>query len=79
MRPVISPHRRVRLLLERLEDRTAPALFGVPWADARHLTISFVPDGTAGGGQLTNLFQALNQQFPSGSWRQEILRALLAG
>src|SRR5262245_15482716 len=65
-----------RLALEWLEDRLVPVNWGNPWPAADQLTVSFVPDGTAGGGQLTNLFQSLNQQFPSGSWRLEILRAL---
>src|SRR5438093_7272556 len=33
MRPATSPHRRVRLLLQRLEDRTAPAVIPLSLAD----------------------------------------------
>ena len=33
---------------QQLEDRTLPAtIFGIPWADPGHLTLSFAPDGTA--------------------------------
>jgi hypothetical protein len=68
------------LVLEHLEDRTAPATFGNPWLDARHLTLSFVPDGTKIGGQSSQLFQVLNADTgvsPS-VWEMEILRAVQA-
>jgi hypothetical protein len=45
MRPVISPHRRARLQLERLEDRTAPAVAAISAADPNMLSQS-------GGGAL---------------------------
>jgi hypothetical protein len=63
--------------LEPLEDRLAPATWGNPWPDARHLTVSFPPDGTSGGSYTTNLFQRLNAQVSSNSavWQREILRA----
>lgn len=68
------------LVLERLEDRTAPATFGNPWLDARHLTLSFVPDGTKIGGQPSRLFQTLNADtgVASSVWEMEILRAVQA-
>ena len=34
------------LRLEALEDRAVPAVFGEPWLDGRHLTLSFAPAGT---------------------------------
>jgi len=37
MRPANSPHRRVRLLLERLEDHTAPAVSAISAADPNML------------------------------------------
>ena len=37
MRPVISPRRRVRLLLEQLEDRTAPSAAAISAADPNML------------------------------------------
>jgi hypothetical protein len=37
------------LCLELLEDRVVPAVFGFPWPDPAHLTISFVPAGTLVG------------------------------
>src|SRR5262245_18120797 len=67
---------RCRLHLERLEDRTVPTLFGVPWADPTRLTLSFVPDGTklTGGGTST-LFATMNAIAPTSVWEGEIVRA----
>src|SRR5947207_246124 len=66
------------LRLERLEARDVPALFGYPWADARHLTLSFVPDGTGVDGVGSSLFARLQ---PNGApapfnWQNEVLRAV---
>src|SRR3954468_6857134 len=66
--------RKSFLRLTRLEDRTVPATFGSPWGDARHLTLSFVPDGTLVDGVASNLFQALPGQ--ASAWQAEILRAV---
>ena len=63
-----------RLAVQRLEDRTVPAVFGNPWADPQHLTVSFVPDGTMVNGAASNLFQSMPGQ--SATWQREILRAL---
>jgi hypothetical protein len=69
--------KRSRLLtLEVLEDRTAPALYGVPWSDPRHLTLSFVPDGTPIVGHTSNLFQTLDAQMATADWQAEVLRAV---
>jgi hypothetical protein len=67
--------KRRPLALERLEDRLTPATFGVPWPDAQHLTLSFVPDGTTGGLSASTLFQDLNALAPTATWQREILRA----
>jgi hypothetical protein len=67
------------LLLEALEDRLTPTTFGFPWLDGRHLTVSFVPDGTpVGPGTTSNLFGALNNAVSpqSAVWQREILRGL---
>src|SRR5262245_57029231 len=76
-----------RPVLEFLEDRCTPSLFGSPWPD-RHLTVSFVPDGTqiippgvdpAGlvtGGVRSNLSAALGATISPSVWQQEMLRAL---
>lgn len=61
-----------RPALEHLEDRTAPATFGIPWPDGAHLTLSFAPDGTSVAGTPSNLFAALGE---SDAWRLEVLRA----
>jgi hypothetical protein len=64
--------------LERLEDRTAPAIYGQPWATPTHLTLSFAPDGTQIGGQVSDLFKTLNASKPTVSWQQTILEAVQA-
>jgi hypothetical protein len=64
-----------KLFLECLEDRTAPATFGIPWPDAGHLTLSFVPDGTQVGNQQSSLFSLLGGVAPNQVWQTEILRA----
>lgn len=47
------------LKLEVLEDRFNPAIFGEPWLDGRHLTMSFAADGTAISGVGSNLTSTL--------------------
>src|SRR5262245_66666302 len=62
------------LRLESLEDRAVPAVFGEPWLDGRHLTLSFAADGTSVSGVGSNLTSALS---PLG-WdaaKLELLRA----
>src|SRR5438874_7189911 len=73
-----SPPRRsgYKLALQSLEDRSLPAVFGIPWADPEHLTISFAPDGTMVNGAASNLFQSMPGQVAT--WEREILRALQA-
>src|SRR5947209_7145490 len=61
--------------LEHLEDRSLMATFGVPWHDADHLTISFVPDGTPIAAHKSDLFATLNAQAPTPAWQRDILRA----
>ncbi len=70
----MAPKRK--LTLEPLEDRTTPALFGSPWPDPQHLTLSFVPDGTPIAGSGSNLFQSLNAVKPAAQWQNEMLRAI---
>jgi len=64
-----------RLVLEQLEDRLAPAIYGTPWPDPEQLTLSFAPDSTLGGISASNLFQTLNAVAPTSTWEREILRA----
>src|SRR5438874_1748662 len=64
-----------RLVLEQLEDRLAPAIYGTPWPNPEQLTLSFAPDGTVGGVSASNLFQALNAVASASTWESEILRA----
>jgi hypothetical protein len=68
--------KRSRLLLEVLEERATPALYGIPWSDPRHLTLSFAPDGTLINGHASTLFQTLNAVLPTAVWQGEILKAV---
>jgi hypothetical protein len=65
-----------RLTLEALEDRTAPAVFGVPWSNASYLTLSFAPDGTQISGKASSLFATLNTQEPTAIWQATVVRAV---
>src|SRR5262245_31083431 len=62
------------LRLESLEDRAVPAVFGEPWLDGRHVTLSFAGDGTPVSGVGSNLTATLT---PLGldAAKLEILRA----
>jgi hypothetical protein len=72
--------RRRPVCLEELEHRLVPALFGIPWADARHLTLSFVPDGTSVDGVGSTLFGTMqaNTGLAPTAWQAEILKAVEA-
>jgi hypothetical protein len=61
--------------LTRLEDRCTPALFGVPWADPMHLSLSFALDGTAAAGEPSQLIAALDAAMPQPAWQDAIARA----
>jgi hypothetical protein len=62
--------------LEILEDRTCPAVFGVPWSYPAYLTLSFAPDGTQIGGQTSTLFSTLGAQQPAAAWQADVVRAV---
>jgi hypothetical protein len=64
-----------RLCVEVLEDRLTPATWGIAWPNPEHLTLSFVPDGTAVNNAPSTLFQTLNAAAPTAAWEAEILRA----
>jgi hypothetical protein len=64
------------LVVEQLEDRLTPSTFAMPWINPNQITLSFVPDGTtASSGVASNLFTAMNTQFPGQNWQLEVLRA----
>ena len=65
-----------RLILEVLEDRCTPAVYGVPWSNPGHLTLSLAPDGTQIAGQTSSLFATLNAQQPTAAWEADILGAV---
>jgi hypothetical protein len=66
-----------RPIVERLEDRITPSsgIWGVPWPNPGHLTLSFVPDKTQAGLGTSNLFQTLNAVAPQATWELAIVRA----
>ena len=74
-----------KLLVESLEARDMPStVFGNPWPNAKHLTISFAPDGTliSGSGQVlfnqaqaSGLFGEMSAAGSATHWQHEILRA----
>ena len=76
--------------LEKLEDRCTPAVFGSPWEDPSHVTVSFAPDGAKLlpaffdnftmplNGRSSKLFAGMNAQMSQAVWQGEILRALQA-
>jgi hypothetical protein len=77
-------HRTAKLHLEVLEDRCIPSVFGNPWPNPGHLTISFAPDGTVispysqhalGEGYSSSLFSTLASIGTPGVWKMEVLRA----
>jgi hypothetical protein len=58
----MSRLKRPALALEALEDRATPAIFGQPWPDGRHVTLSFAGDGTPISGvpsSLGSIFSSL--------------------
>jgi len=61
--------------IEALEDRSLPSTFGVPWADANHLTLSFAADGTSTPLGASSLYQTLANTGTTAQWQREILRA----
>jgi hypothetical protein len=63
------------LRVDRLEDRTTPAVWGVPWPDPQHMTLSFAPDGTDVGGSGSVLFSLLGSGAASPDWQLDILHA----
>jgi Matrixin len=69
-------YRPVRLCLESLEDRLAPAVFGNAWADPGHLSVTFAPDGTQVGADQSQLGAFLGARMTAAQWQGEILRAL---
>ena len=64
-----------KLHVERVEDRTVPANFGLPWLSS-NVTVSCVPDGTPVDGVKSTLHATLAANGLSPAvWQGEILRA----
>jgi hypothetical protein len=76
----MKPSPRLGSQFEALEDRSLPSdtagtVFGVPWADPEHITISFVADGTQTPFGPSTLNQTLGSAGSAAAWEREILRA----
>lgn len=69
----MRPSRPLRL--EALEARDVPTVFGVPWPDASHLTLSFAPDGTTTASDTSHLYAQLGGGTSSTAWQLAVLRA----
>ena len=70
IRPKVST-----LRFEALEDRTTPAIFGEPWLDGRHLSLSFAADGTPISGTGSDLASIFSGFSNADAARLELLRA----
>lgn len=66
------------LRVEVLEDRRVPAIFGQPWDDPHHLTLSFVQDGTQIAGHQSDLLAVMSAQPATVDWQRQILSAFQA-
>ena len=74
-----------KLVLESLEAREVPTVFGNPWQAATSLTMSLAPDGvqysnqTWGSGTFSSsLYSELNGSMAQGVWQEELLKAVYA-
>lgn len=63
-----------RLRVEALEDRSVPAVFGTPWQDPNHLSISFAPDGTPLAAHGSDLEASLETSHGP-EWQRTVLEA----
>ena len=61
--------------VEQLEERIVPVVWGNPWPDAMHLTLSFVQDGTPAGTNASQLQSLLDAQASRQAWQREVLRS----
>jgi len=70
------PDRGMRPGLEGLESRILLySSLGDQWTYSSRITYSLMPDGTNVGGVPSELFQTLNANNPTASWKQEIQAA----
>jgi len=74
--------KRVRLVLEHLEERLVPySATGNTWPNPQVITLSFMPDGTqlsaaVGSPTTSNLFSTFNSKFGSTTaWENQIIKA----
>ena len=70
-------NRKRKLGLERLEIRDVPAVFGIPWVDAQHITLSFAPDGSNVSSAGSNLFAHMQADgLSTSAWEGQVLKAV---
>ena len=68
--------KKTRLTVETLESRNLMTVWGMAWANADELTVSFVPDGTDVDGHQSTLFQTFGAPETAATWQADILRGL---
>jgi hypothetical protein len=61
--------------VELMEDRRLLATFGVPWPDARNLSVSFPTDNSTIGAYANSLRTVLDQVADRNVWQETVLRA----
>lgn len=61
--------------IEEMEARQLPTTFGVPWPDARNLSVSFPTDNTTIGAYGNSLRTVLDQVTDRSVWQETALRA----
>ena len=68
-----TPDRAKRPNVEGLESRILLySALGDQWTYSSRITFSLMPDGTSVGGVPSTLFQTLNANYPTASWKQQI-------
>ncbi len=65
----ISLAMRLPISFESLESRDNPSVFGMPWPDGDHLTLSFAPDGTSIAGTPSNFQQLASKLGPQSEYQ----------
>ncbi len=75
----IKSTKRSRLQFEQLERRDTPAAWGNPWPQPEQLTLSFAPDGTPVGVEVSSLTDHLRGSAANDTaWKRQVLRAFQA-
>lgn len=67
--------KRRPLLVEHLQRRDLMTADSLAWDDAGSLRLSFVPDGTVVGDQVSNLDSTLSHSPAGAAWRDSVVKA----